>query len=112
MRYFFHLRESGSLVLDEEGLDLVDLDAVAAAAIAGARSVIAGEVMSGRIPISAVIEVDDEHGRRVLDLPLRDAVRWTADGHRAATDPPEPEPRQPHARSALFPDLMLKSAVR
>lgn len=74
MRYFFHLRESGGLVLDDEGIDLPDFDAVTAAAIAGARSVIAGEALAGKIPIGAVIEVDDEHGRRVLDLPFREAV--------------------------------------
>jgi len=74
MRYFFHLRESGGIVLDEEGRELPDLAAVEAAARTNARSVIAGEALNGKLPLAAVIEVDDEQGRRVLDLPFRDAV--------------------------------------
>lgn len=48
MRYFFHLREPGAFLADEEGLELSDLNAVKIAAIAGARSIIAGDAMAGR----------------------------------------------------------------
>ena len=74
MRYFFHLRESESYLVDEEGLELPGIDAVLAAAIAGARSVIAGEAMEGKLPLRSSIEVDDEHGQRVLDLPFLETV--------------------------------------
>ena len=74
MRYFFHLRESGSLILDDEGLELPGIDAVEKAAISAARSVIAAEAMAGRIALGPVIEVRDESGERVLDLRFRDAV--------------------------------------
>ena len=74
MRYYFHLRESESYVVDDEGLELIDTAAVLAAATAGARSVIAGEAMQGKLPLHASIEVDDETGRRVLELPFREAV--------------------------------------
>jgi hypothetical protein len=74
MRYFFHLRENGQYIADEEGLDLPDLRAVESAARTSARSVIAAEAMAGHIPLRATIEVNDEHGRRVLELPFRDAV--------------------------------------
>jgi hypothetical protein len=74
MRYFFHLRENGAYLIDDEGLDLADMDAVRAAATAGARSVIASEVMAGRVPLQAVVEVDDEDGRRVMTLPFKDVV--------------------------------------
>jgi hypothetical protein len=50
------------------------MDAVRAAATAGARSVIASEVMAGRVPLQAVVEVDDEDGRRVMTLPFKDVV--------------------------------------
>ncbi|HEX8400111.1 MAG TPA: hypothetical protein VF628_00240 [Allosphingosinicella sp.] len=74
MRYFFHLRESGTYVADEEGLDLPSLKAARLAATASARCVIAGDAMAGKVPLRAMIEVDDETGARVLDLPFRDAV--------------------------------------
>lgn len=74
MRYFFHLRESGDYVVDEEGRELPDIAAAEAAARMNARSVIAGEAMAGKLPLAACIEVDDEQGQRVLDLPFRDAV--------------------------------------
>ena len=74
MRYYFHLRESESYFADGEGLELAGIDAVLAAAIAGARSVIAGEAMQGKLPLNSSIEVDDENGRRVLDLPFRETV--------------------------------------
>ena len=77
MRYYFHLRESGGYVVDDEGIELADMDAVVAAATAGARCVIAGEAMLGRLPLGSVIEVDDQGGGRVLDLSFRDTVLLT-----------------------------------
>ena len=74
MRYFFHLRESGTFVVDDEGLELADRAAVVAAATAGARSVIAAEALCGKLPLAASIVVDDETGRRVLELPFRETV--------------------------------------
>ena len=74
MRYYFHLRESEAYVLDEEGLELPGIDAVLREAIVGARSVMAGEVMQGKLPLRSSIEVDDENGQRVLDLPFGEAV--------------------------------------
>lgn len=75
MRYYFHLRESGDYVVDEEGLDLPDMAGVVAAATLAARSVIAGEAIAGKVPLRSVIEVDDESGERVLTLPFREAVQ-------------------------------------
>ena len=74
MRYYFHLREEDGYVIDDEGLELADLNAARAAATEGARSVIAAEAMAGRLPLRTIIEVDDEQGQRVLDLPFKDAV--------------------------------------
>jgi hypothetical protein len=78
MRYFFHLRESGDIVVDEEGRELPGIAAVEAAARVNARSVIAGEARTGKLPLAACIEVHDDQGQRVLELPFRDAV--TLDG--------------------------------
>jgi hypothetical protein len=74
MRYFFHLREPGGYVVDDEGLELGGLDAVKAAATCGARSIIADEILKGHLPLGTILEVEDEDGRRVLDLPFGDTV--------------------------------------
>jgi hypothetical protein len=74
MRYFFHLRENEHFLVDEEGRELPDIAAVEAVAIRAARSVIASEAMLGKIPLAAVLEIRDEQGQCVLDLPFRDAV--------------------------------------
>ena len=74
MRYFFHFREKNGFVADEEGLELDgDQDAFAAAR-AGARSLIASEVLKGHLPLATVVEVVDGDGNHILDLPFRDVV--------------------------------------
>ena len=75
MRYFFHLKEPGNHVVDEEGRELSGIEAAVAAAVAAARSVIASEVMEGRLPLASAIEIEDEQGRRIHELLFRDAVR-------------------------------------
>ena len=74
MRCFFHLRETGGYIPDEEGIELPDLAAVRAAAVEGARSTIAHEATGGRLPLATVMEVEDEGGVRLFDLPFRDTV--------------------------------------
>ena len=74
MRYYFHVREADAYVVDEEGLELAELGAARLAAIAGARSLIASEALLGKLPLSTVIEVEDENGNRVIELPFRDTV--------------------------------------
>ncbi|WP_332812415.1 DUF6894 family protein [Sphingomonas sp.] len=75
MRYFFHLREPGGYVVDHEGLELGCIDAVRTAATCGARSIIADEILRGSLPLATILEVEDEHGRRVLELPFSETVR-------------------------------------
>ncbi len=70
MRYYFNLREGSDYISDEEGVDLPDLDAALAQAKRGARSVLADEVLKGRLPLSIVMEVSDEQGSQVLELPF------------------------------------------
>ena len=74
MRYYFNLREGEAYVPDDEGLELPDLNAATKAAIHGLRSLIADDVLAGRLPLSTVMEVRDAQGGRVVDLPFRAAV--------------------------------------
>jgi hypothetical protein len=72
--YFFHLDEDGSVLLDEEGTVLLDDAAARAAAVLGARSLLAGAVMEGHLPIHHKIVVADQIGQTVFSLTLGAAV--------------------------------------
>jgi hypothetical protein len=74
MRYYFNLREVADYVSDEEGLDLPHLDAAFEAARRGARSVLADEVLQGRLSLATIMEVRDEQGRLKFELPFKQVV--------------------------------------
>lgn len=59
---------------DEDGVELPGLDAVRRQALLGARSIIAAEIMKGRLNLAERIEVDDSGGRNVLTLAFTDAI--------------------------------------
>lgn len=61
---------------DDEGFELPDVATARETAIQAARSVIAEEVMIGRVPLKHRIEVEDEDRRPVLTLPFRAAVTF------------------------------------
>ena len=72
--FYFHLREDGTIVVDEEGIELPDLSAAREEAIAGARSILSDEAKKGRLPLSFRVEVTDEAGDTVMSLIFADAV--------------------------------------
>ena len=72
--YFFHLDEGGSLVMDDEGQDLLDVAAAHEQAIRAARDVLAAEVLGGRWPSTWCVYVEDAEGQRLFEVPLREAV--------------------------------------
>jgi hypothetical protein len=72
--FYFHLHEQDSVVLDEEGAHMLDTCAARRHAILNARSIIAEDVQSGSIDLSAMIEVTDERGSSVLSVSFSDAV--------------------------------------
>jgi hypothetical protein len=74
-RFFFHLRDGRRRLIDEEGRDLPDAETARKVAVMSARSIICDEVLLGNLPLGEVIEVEDEAGRDVLDLPFSDAVK-------------------------------------
>ena len=72
--YFFHLDEGGTLVKDDEGQELLDVAEARAQAIKAARDVLAAEVLAGRWPTVWCVYVEDAAGRRLFEVPLREAV--------------------------------------
>ena len=74
-RYFFDLNECGTLTKDDEGIECADLSEVRRRALQAAREVMCAELGEGRLCLSCRIDVSDEKGNIVLELPFKDAVR-------------------------------------
>ena len=72
--YFFHLRDGTDIILDPEGRELDDRDAIAAAALKEARSIIGHDALSGRIKLNQRIDVEDGSGTVLHTLHFTDAI--------------------------------------
>lgn len=72
--YFFHLRDHTEQLIDDEGRLIEDVEGIAEAALEEARSILAHEVLAGRLDLSQRIEVEDVNGNVVHTLRFRDAV--------------------------------------
>ena len=73
-QYFFHLRDGHDVVIDAEGQSIVDRSLVGVHALREARAMISQDALGGRINLNQYIEVRDEAGKLVHQLPFRDAV--------------------------------------
>ena len=73
-RYFFHLHECGTVIEDDEGIELPDLESARGRAIADARDVMAAEVQTGRLCLGCAIRIHDAHGALVETVAFREAV--------------------------------------
>lgn len=73
-RYRFNIHESSGLVADEEGLELTDIEAARGKAIAGARSLIAEDVLEGRLDLNGRIDVVDADGGLLLSISFAEAA--------------------------------------
>ena len=72
-RYFMHLRNSTDELLDPEGVDLVDLEAVRKNVMAAARDIMAGDLRNGVVDLRYRIDAEDEVGEVVYTLAFRHA---------------------------------------
>jgi hypothetical protein len=88
-RYYFNVHNSIGLVEDEEGADFADLDAARAAALKGAREIIAGDAAEGLVDLRGRLDVIDETGVVVLTLRFTEAVEVLG------PDQEEPGPASP-----------------
>lgn len=74
-RYFFHLRQEGSTVLDEEGDDFATLEEARASAVTAVRELIAARIKTGNSVSDEYMDVTDEAGEVRLSLSFHDVVR-------------------------------------
>lgn len=72
-RYFFHLHNEIH-VSDDEGVELPDLAAAHAYAVANIRDLLKEEVGKGRIKLSHRIVVEEETGGRTMVVAFSEAV--------------------------------------
>ncbi len=72
-RYFFHLRDHDSTLLDDEGVELADLAAVQRAALDAARDTLSHDIRAGFIDLRFRIDVEGEDGAVVHTLPFEKA---------------------------------------
>jgi hypothetical protein len=72
-RYFLHLRDSTDELLDNEGQELPDMEAVRGNVIAAARDVMAGDLRNGLIDLRYRIDAETGGGEIVYTLAFRHA---------------------------------------
>ena len=77
-RYFFHLRDGSDQVLDPEGIELADVDAVKAKVLLAARDTLSNDIREGKLDLRYRIEVEDAAGNLVYRLALKDAFEVIA----------------------------------
>ncbi len=72
-RYFMHLRNGTDELLDSEGVELVDLDAVRQNVMTGARDILGGDLRTGVMDLRYRIDAENEGGAIVYTLPFKQA---------------------------------------
>ena len=72
-KYFMHLRDSTDELLDPEGIELVDLEAVRKNVMAAARDILAGDLRNGIVDLRYRIDAEDEVGEVVYTLAFKHA---------------------------------------
>ena len=72
-RFFFHIRD-GESIDDPDGMYLPDTRSARLEAMRSARDIMAEDVRRGHLPLSAWIEVTDEHGEAIFALPFAEAI--------------------------------------
>jgi len=72
-RYFMHLRDSTDELLDPEGVELVDLEAVRQSVMRAARDILAGDLRNGVVDLRYRIDAENEVGAIVYSLAFKHA---------------------------------------
>ena len=74
-RYFLHLRDHCDELLDPEGVEFADLEALKKAVIEASRDVMCGDVRNGLIDLRYRIDVENEAGTVIYTLAFSAAVQ-------------------------------------
>jgi hypothetical protein len=72
-RYFLHLRDGADELLDKEGQELANMEAVRKNVVTAARDVMAGDLRNGVIDLRYRIDAETHAGEIVYTLAFRHA---------------------------------------
>ena len=79
--FYFHIKENGDVLYDDEGSDHPDLDAAREEAIEGIRQIISNAILTGSpLGLDREMHVDDDAGHTLLKIRYREVVDLS-DGH-------------------------------
>ena len=73
IRYFMHLRNGTDQILDEDGKEFPDLEALRAAVLFSVRDLMCGDLRDGVIDLRFRIDAENESGVIVYSLPFKHA---------------------------------------
>lgn len=73
-RYFFDVHNGGGFLPDEDGRDLPDLEAARSEGLKGARSLLAEDVMQGRLDLNGRLEIFGADRELLVTIPFSEAV--------------------------------------
>jgi len=73
-RYHFNVDNGTGFVADEEGRELPDLAAARAEGVKGVRSILAEDVLNGRIDLLGRLDIVDGAGKVLLAIRFAEAV--------------------------------------
>lgn len=74
-RYYMHLRNGLDELLDSEGVDLGDMEAIRKNVMTAARDILSGDLRNGLVDLRYRIDAEDELGKIVYTLAFKDAFR-------------------------------------
>jgi hypothetical protein len=73
-RFYFHLHECGTRVIDEEGRELPSLEVALKEAVIAARCIMGSDVVHGRLCLNCHIEIADSYGITLAAVPFAEAL--------------------------------------
>ena len=73
-KFFLHLRDGTDELLDPEGQEFADMEALRRHVMITVRDLMAGDVRNGLIDFRYHIDAQDEAGKVVYSLPFRHAI--------------------------------------
>lgn len=76
-KLFFHLHECGTVLLDEEGMEVDSLSEARRHALRNACSIMSSEVAAGKLCLSCQIVVEDAQGTPLVTVPFCEALEIT-----------------------------------
>jgi hypothetical protein len=93
-RFYLHVCNGTGFLEDEEGVELSDVDAARAAAVAGARDLMASDVREGELDLASFIEVEDENHQWLFALLFLDALKVKGQDERPPSRHPHNKPQR------------------